>query len=764
MWHPPQLNERSALSLAVFDDISGPVYKRIRPAWVVAWVFLLLFATTQQQSFASQSGSQKSNSPSRESLIQLQAECSHALAQLKTTIDNLKEKSQLNTLELLREELELWERYELVVAQRLSTLDDREEVNRQFQLIHEPQTEEEHSGKPYSFLKLDELRNSLLGVRDDAAMLELERQAEQALLIDAKQQLSEVESKRRMKLEAVATGPSETTPQQHEVSLLNLRCRVYGCMTSLHRERADILELQVELTNSQIQALESRVKMIAQNVRFSSEELDERLGMISNIQEAAEKQLKEAEGRMRRLAQRHSQDGSSLPEDIEFQTARDESELLQQLLTEISAVRDCWRHRYQFANKDFQVSEPDQWLDDAIASKRRIDRLAEKLNLHRMHWQNTAMSLQRKANLGEVEGEQLALLSNQILDIEKAIDFYSSTQVLTAGGQRLYERFIDELEDHLDKITWKEATHRFAVWLDTIWNFEITSIDDRPITISKICRGLILLLVGYWFARFLSGAIAKRVMPRFGLSPTAIAPLRTVLFYSLLIITAFVSLEVVNVPLTVFTFLGGAIAIGVGFGSQNILNNFISGLILLVERPIRIGDLVNIEGIDANVEHIGARSTRVRTGANLEILVPNSKFLENNVTNWTLSDTRSRTSITVGVAYGSPVRKIIEVLDSTIRNHSKVITEPAPIVLFKNFGDSALEFEVHFWIHMQRMMEAARVQSDIRVAIDDRFREEGIVIAFPQTDVHLDLQKPIEVRLNDQTQSAPKAFFPRKAA
>jgi small-conductance mechanosensitive channel len=222
-------------------------------------------------------------------------------------------------------------------------------------------------------------------------------------------------------------------------------------------------------------------------------------------------------------------------------------------------------------------------------------------------------------------------------------------------------------------------------------------------------------------------------------------------------------LEIVNVPLTVFAFLGGAVAIGVGFGSQNLINNFISGLILLVERPIRIGDLVNVDGIDANVEHIGARSTRVRTGTNLEILVPNSKFLENNVANWTFTDSRTRTSVSIGVAYGSPVREVMEILERVIRRHEAALSTPEPIVLFQDFADSALVFEVHFWINMRRMMDGAKIRSEVRVAIDDAFRQAGIVIAFPQRDVHIDMSAPIEVRLAEPAPATLKMPHRRAA-
>jgi small-conductance mechanosensitive channel len=209
----------------------------------------------------------------------------------------------------------------------------------------------------------------------------------------------------------------------------------------------------------------------------------------------------------------------------------------------------------------------------------------------------------------------------------------------------------------------------------------------------------------------------------------------------------FISLELTNVPLTIFTFLGGAVAIGVGFGSQNILNNFISGLILLAEQPIRVGDLIDIDGLSGNVEKIGARSTRVKTGANLEIIVPNSKFLESNVTNWTLSDTRMRTVVKVGVAYGSPTERVAAILKQAVDECPLALPAPEPIILFKDFGDNSLSFEVHFWIYVRTMMQARKIESDLRYIIDGLLRAADISIAFPQRDVHLDTVKPIEVNI-----------------
>jgi len=207
------------------------------------------------------------------------------------------------------------------------------------------------------------------------------------------------------------------------------------------------------------------------------------------------------------------------------------------------------------------------------------------------------------------------------------------------------------------------------------------------------------------------------------------------------------ALRYANVPLTVFTFLGGAIAIGIGFGSQNILNNFISGLILLAERPIKVGDLILIDEIHGNVTVIGARSTQIRTGENLDIIVPNSKFLENNVINLTRRDDRLRTSISVGVAYGSPLERVVQVLEQAATEHPGVHTRPKPFVWFNDFGDNALAFQVHFWINARAVAQMRKVETEIRLTIDRLFRENDIVIAFPQRDLHIQSPKPIEFRL-----------------
>lgn len=281
----------------------------------------------------------------------------------------------------------------------------------------------------------------------------------------------------------------------------------------------------------------------------------------------------------------------------------------------------------------------------------------------------------------------------------------------------------------------------------SVWEYPLVPADGTPVTVGKLVLALLLLTLGLWISRGLSRLFARRVLERFRLDEGAIATLRTLTFYFLVVAFFLWALNVVEIPLTLFTFLGGAVAIGVGFGSQNIVNNFMSGLILMVERPVKVGDLIELEGAAGRVEHIGLRSTRIRSGDNTHVIVPNSTLLESRVLNWTLSDNTIRTHMDVGVAYGSDLGKVRECLEQAMAESKKVLEKPAPEILFMDFGDNALVFRTLFWTKVRMPLDQVRAQSDVRFRADALFREAGVVVAFPQRDVHLDGLGPVEVRL-----------------
>jgi small-conductance mechanosensitive channel len=281
-----------------------------------------------------------------------------------------------------------------------------------------------------------------------------------------------------------------------------------------------------------------------------------------------------------------------------------------------------------------------------------------------------------------------------------------------------------------------------AFW-DTV---AFTAPSGKIISIGQIAEVLFLLVIGYLISRFV-GYILGRRLAATKLRPDVIYVLKKIAFFTILILVVFAVLSLLGIPLTAFAFATGALAIGVGFGAQNIINNFISGWILMAERPIRIGDFIEIDNAQGVVEEIGNRSTRIRRTDGVHMLVPNSQLLERTVVNWTLVDLEIRSMVRVGVAYGSPVRLVADLILQAVNEQAETKSKPGPSVVFEEFGDNSLVFDAYFWCDVGGERVLREIRSAIRFRITDLFAENGIVIAFPQRDVHLDANRPLEIRM-----------------
>jgi small-conductance mechanosensitive channel len=196
----------------------------------------------------------------------------------------------------------------------------------------------------------------------------------------------------------------------------------------------------------------------------------------------------------------------------------------------------------------------------------------------------------------------------------------------------------------------------------------------------------------------------------------------------LITILIFISLISVKIPLTIFAFLGGAFAIGVGFGAQNLLKNVISGMLLLIERPLRVGDLIEVDNIRGRVMTIGLRSSTVRDAKGIETLIPNSNFLDRNLTNWTYSSQIGRFSLSVGAPYGSPTHQIRDLLTDIAGQHPRVLKVPQPQALLEGFGDKAVIFSVNYWLDIRLNADPGEVASELRFMIEQRFTEAGLKV------------------------------------
>ncbi len=239
----------------------------------------------------------------------------------------------------------------------------------------------------------------------------------------------------------------------------------------------------------------------------------------------------------------------------------------------------------------------------------------------------------------------------------------------------------------------------------------------------------------FLFSRLLRFVLAEDVTPRLSLPRGVPYAVSYVLHYGILLLGFLLAVAAAGMDLSRFALVVGALGVGIGFGLQNVVNNFISGLILLFERPVQVGDTVQIGDVQGEVRRIGIRSSTVRTWQGAEVIVPNGNLLSEQVVNWTLSDRERRIEIPVGVAYGSDPRRVLDLLLEVGRKHPGVLSQPEPLALFQGFGESSLGFELRVWTS-----DAAgwvQIKSEIGIALNDALREAGIKIPFPQRDLHL---------------------------
>lgn len=283
--------------------------------------------------------------------------------------------------------------------------------------------------------------------------------------------------------------------------------------------------------------------------------------------------------------------------------------------------------------------------------------------------------------------------------------------------------------------------------LRDVWNAELYKSGDVNVQLNQLVISLFIIVVGSAIARFVAKQVGKRLGQFAQINRQTAYVLQRVVFYVLLVAVVLIALPIAGIPITIFTVLGGAVAIGVGFGAQNLFNNLISGIIIITQRPIRIGDILEIDGEEGRVEDLGNRCVRVRRSDGVDLLVPNSYFLENTIANWTLFDSNVRGKVSVGVAYGSDTIRVRDLMLQAVDEHERIQKDPPPIVLFTEFGDNSLNFLVLFWTSVTRPMDLRRIQSDLRFRIDALFREAKIEISFPQRDVHLDTLKPLQIRM-----------------
>ncbi|MBZ4683787.1 MAG: hypothetical protein PWP46_1018 [Fusobacteriaceae bacterium] len=270
-----------------------------------------------------------------------------------------------------------------------------------------------------------------------------------------------------------------------------------------------------------------------------------------------------------------------------------------------------------------------------------------------------------------------------------------------------------------------------------IWNFEIYRINNNSIKISQIIIAVLTVFIGVTLSRKVSQITKERLLKIKNINENLVDIIEKFISKFLVFISFLIALPIAGIPVTIFNVLGGAAAIGIGFGLQHLFNNIISSFILMLEKPIKIGDIIELNGEKGIIQEIGIRRVKIRRVDGVDVLIPNSHFLEQSLVNWTLTDKNIRGNIKIGVAYGSDIEKVKSIFYEVIKKNKKVINHIEPKIIFSDFGNSSLDFKIYFWTRVNKPIELEEIESEIRFKLYNELNKNNITIPFPQMDVYL---------------------------
>lgn len=281
-----------------------------------------------------------------------------------------------------------------------------------------------------------------------------------------------------------------------------------------------------------------------------------------------------------------------------------------------------------------------------------------------------------------------------------------------------------------------DTLHNVLAQIREFLEVPLVKLGKEPVTLWAIIQLVVLVALLFYLSGKLRTWIVEEFLTRTRMEMGARQATGSIIRYTVIAIGFIVILQTAGIDLTALNVLAGAVGIGVGFGLQNIVNNFVSGIIILFERPIKVGDRIVVGNVEGDVVYIGGRSTTVVTNDNITIIVPNSKFITENVVNWSHNERKVRFRIPVSVAYGSDVHQVERLLLEVAAANPDVLEKPAPGVRLMEFGDNGLNFELRAWsttlIHRRGLLT-----SNLNYAIYKSFNEHGVEIPFPRRDIHI---------------------------
>ena len=422
-------------------------------------------------------------------------------------------------------------------------------------------------------------------------------------------------------------------------------------------------------------------------------------------------------------------------------------EHLQGMLIVHSARRRIWALRYDIARGSTDKSKITDILQELETESKTLDENLAGVQKDLLSLQNRHSAIQKQIYAAGIDSNVLAILRRHLTALQGSIDSCLAYITDLYGISAQERAFIEELQHAYKTVSvWDKAVIWWQKKGAKLLNTELWQSGGYAVRLREFLIALALIVLGTWAARRSIYMLVWLASRRSGMDEATRRYFCRLFFCAASIAIFLGALRIVGIPLTAFAFLGGALAIAFGFGTQNLFKNIVSGILLTLKRPFRIGNIIEVGGFTGTVSDIGVSSTVIRTFDEKEVVIPNSELLEKLLVNWGLSDLTQRRCVEVGVEYGTPPELVRETMLATLAPLQKddlVLKAPEPWVEFAQFGDSALHFTLYFWINQRRIV-GPRVESAVREAIVAAFNKAGIAFAYPHMDIDFPKYAPIQ--------------------
>jgi potassium efflux system protein len=679
------------------------------------------------------------------------------------------ESELLERRSLLQQLVQTYERHLDEVRKAAHTRHQLEEVERQgkeWSGFSEP--------APYSVLMVDDLRDAARSMALTSQGIQSRLAMITGLVEAARRTLSHSQEQARQAAEHVegVHDPVRLEQLTWARQLAQLRERVAAAQVSMLDTAKSGIEEELREANQRGALLDRQRRAAEAHVQFTEQDLEKITARLDADQQALASQIERAslEQSEHRRAVAAAEQALAAARTALSSAKKGSIASRQRHVTRLTETLDLQRLRYDNANLEIDLLRQ---LMDGVRQERRIWELrfasghgTISITEDREAIAKLASTMRSIQSWREYAFQQLTMVSKQVSELNERLEETHTPQnadhlrAMVAAWHRresLYRPVLQRTDALLSLIDHRRAdfeqrqgaqslSDRARQWQTTaaaavrdLWNFELFAAEDtievdgknvtgrRSITIGKVLKALAILIGGYWISIILARFVERKAINRFDVDPNVANIIRQwalALLFSILVIITLMS---VKIPLTAFAFLGGALAIGVGFGTQNLLKNVISGILLLMERPLRVGDVIEVDGIRGMVTTIGLRSSTIRDTAGVETLIPNSTLLERNLTNWTYSSYQKRYSLKVTVAAGPDTRVVKDLLVNLAAQHGQVLKKPEPHVLLEEFKEGALVFSLQYWVEIGPAIDPAMIASDLRFMIEATLAEAGIV-------------------------------------